>query len=152
MRFVDKDVEAASTEVASTHQLGTAKYTNGDHSDLCTGFIDPEDDYNTRNHAIHGIYASTVDLPPPLSDVSRPAHTARPGNAAAYPSGTDRLHLNQSFIQTQTKAHQIHVAGLCLSRSAYAGGPGVVGEQGLTKLAQEQRARSIRRQRNRQQR
>lgn len=60
MRFVAVDVETANADLASICQIGIALFEGGRLAEAWGTLIDPEDDFDPFNVAIHGITESSV--------------------------------------------------------------------------------------------
>jgi len=69
LNFVALDVETANSDVASICQIGIAKYAAGQLVDEWSSLIDPEDDFDFMNVAIHGITAQAIAGCPTLPEV-----------------------------------------------------------------------------------
>jgi DNA polymerase-3 subunit epsilon len=69
VNFVALDVETANSDVASICQIGIAKYAAGQMVDEWSSLIDPEDDFDFMNVAIHGITEQNVAGCPTLPEV-----------------------------------------------------------------------------------
>lgn len=74
MNFVAIDVETANADMASICQVGIAKYENGALTEEWKSYVNPEDEFDAVNIAIHGIDETLVkDAPtfPALFDAIR---------------------------------------------------------------------------------
>jgi DNA polymerase III subunit epsilon len=60
MQFVAIDVEAANADLASICQIGIAHFADGRFTEKWDSLVDPEDEFDGINIAIHGIDESTV--------------------------------------------------------------------------------------------
>ncbi|MEL7893518.1 exonuclease domain-containing protein [Vreelandella neptunia] len=67
-RFVVIDVETANPDMSSICQVGLAVYENGERVDAHSILIDPEDEFNEFNIAIHGITPEQVQGKPNFSE------------------------------------------------------------------------------------
>ena len=69
MNFVAVDVETANSDVSSICQIGLAVVRSGEIAEVRTQFVDPEDFFDPRNIAVHGIDGTTVRGSPRFEDV-----------------------------------------------------------------------------------
>ncbi len=67
-RFVVIDVETANPDMSSICQVGLAVYENGERVEAHSILIDPEDEFNEFNIAIHGITPDQVQGKPNFSE------------------------------------------------------------------------------------
>lgn len=67
-RFVVIDVETANPDMSSICQVGLAVYEDGERVEAYSILIDPEDEFNEFNIAIHGITPEQVEGKPNFSE------------------------------------------------------------------------------------
>ncbi|AYF35626.1 transposase [Vreelandella alkaliphila] len=67
-RFVVIDVETANPDMSSICQIGLAVYENGERVDAHSILIDPEDEFDEFNIAIHGITPDQVQSAPNFAE------------------------------------------------------------------------------------
>ncbi len=60
MNFIALDVETANADLASVCQIGIAHFADGRFSEKWESLVDPEDEFDSMNIAIHGIDESMV--------------------------------------------------------------------------------------------
>ena len=75
-RFVVIDVETANPDMSSICQVGMAVYENGERVASHSILIDPEDEFDEFNIAIHGITPDQVQGKPNFSEAHH-AHRRR---------------------------------------------------------------------------
>ena len=70
MNFVALDVETANADLASICQIGIAHFADGRFSEKWESLVDPEDEFDFMNIAIHGIDQSMVAGAPTFPSLS----------------------------------------------------------------------------------
>jgi len=64
MNFIALDLETANSCQSSICQIGMVQVTNSIVTSTCESYVDPEDDFNQNNIAIHGIEKEDVKFAP----------------------------------------------------------------------------------------
>ena len=85
MNFIALDVETANADLASVCQIGIAHFADGRFSEKWESLVDPEDEFDSMNIAIHGIDESMV------------------AGAPTFPSLTETV--TQKFVDTVVVSH-----------------------------------------------
>ena len=70
MRFAAIDVETANADLSSICQVGVAIFQDGVHTNSWSSLVDPEDEFDGFNVAIHGIDEQTVKGAPKWPSVA----------------------------------------------------------------------------------
>lgn len=70
MNFIALDVETANADLASICQIGIAHFADGRFSEKWESLVDPEDEFDSMNIAIHGIDESMVAGAPTFPSLS----------------------------------------------------------------------------------
>ena len=94
-RFVAIDVETANSDLASICQMGLVTFAGGQISSTWHSLINPEDEFDPFNTAIHGIDESSVRDAPRFVDVAPHVSGALQGQIVASHTGFDRVALSR---------------------------------------------------------
>lgn len=70
MDFIAIDVETANSDLASICQIGLASFLNGEVANTWGSLLDPEDEFDPINVAIHGIDEAKIAGAPKFPDLS----------------------------------------------------------------------------------
>lgn len=70
MNFIALDVETANADLASICQIGIAHFVDGRFAEKWESLVDPEDEFDSMNIAIHGIDESMVAGAPTFPSLS----------------------------------------------------------------------------------
>lgn len=101
-RFVVIDVETANPDMSSICQVGLAVYENGERVATHSILIDPEDEFDEFNIAIHGITAEQVKGCPNFADaLPEVAGVVRDSVVASYG------HFDKAAISQACAAHKV---------------------------------------------
>lgn len=90
MDFVAIDVETANSDLSSICQVGIAIFRSGKLSDTWSSLVDPEDDFDGWNIAIHGIDENAVRGAPKWPEVAMHLGGHLNGSVVACHTAFDR--------------------------------------------------------------
>lgn len=90
MQFAAIDVETANADLSSICQVGVAIFRGGSHVDSWSSLIDPEDDFDDFNIAIHGIDVHKVRGAPTWPRVAETLRGLLAGSVVACHTPFDR--------------------------------------------------------------
>jgi len=97
MDFITIDVETANPDLSSICQIGIAAYLNDSVVDEWKSYINPEDEFNVINIAIHGIDESTVINAPKLPEVREQIQKYLDKHVVVCHTHFDRVSISQAF-------------------------------------------------------
>ncbi len=97
MDFITIDVETANPDLSSICQIGIAAYSNDSVVDEWKSYINPEDEFNIINIAIHGIDESTVVNAPTLLEVREQIQKYLDKHVVVCHTHFDRVSISQAF-------------------------------------------------------
>lgn len=90
MHFAAIDVETANADLSSICQVGVAIFRDGSHVDSWSSLVDPEDDFDGFNVAIHGIDERRVRGAPVWPNVAQDLRGLLTGSVVACHTPFDR--------------------------------------------------------------
>ena len=90
MRFVAIDVETANADLASICQVGVAIFQDGTHVDSWTSLVNPQDEFDGFNVAVHGIDEEQVKGAPTWAAVAESLRELLAGSVVACHTPFDR--------------------------------------------------------------
>jgi len=90
MQFAAIDVETANADLSSICQIGVAIFRDGAHVDSWSSLVDPEDEFDGFNVAIHGINERTVRGAPTWPGVAETLRSLITGSVVACHTPFDR--------------------------------------------------------------
>ncbi|MBI1827799.1 MAG: transposase [Planctomycetes bacterium] len=93
MKFVAIDVETANADLASICQIGIAKFHDSLPVETSGWFVNPEDDFDPVNIAIHGITNDKVRHEPTLPNLFNKLQESLNAEIVVCHTGFDRLSL-----------------------------------------------------------
>lgn len=93
-RFVALDVETANADIGSICQVGVATFEDGLCVDRWSTLVDPEDDFDYYNVAIHGITPETVKGAPKFREIESKLRQQLEADVAACYTHFDRTAIN----------------------------------------------------------
>ncbi len=96
MDFVAIDVETANADLSSICQVGVSSFLDGKPSDQWKSLVNPEDDFDEINVAIHGIDEKTVRSAPNWTRVYPHVSSRLSGNVVVSHTAFDRIALNRA--------------------------------------------------------
>lgn len=97
MTFTAIDVETANADMSSICQIGLARYRDGEIEDEWKTLVDPQDDFDPTNVAIHGITADAVRGAPRLADIAGELRSFLDNTVAVCHTHFDRTAVAQAF-------------------------------------------------------
>lgn len=97
MNFIALDVETANSDPKSICQIGLAVFKNGELVDTWKSLINPQDDFDEINIAIHGIEPKDVKGAPTIHDVRPILENIIADNVVATYTAFDRVAFNKNF-------------------------------------------------------
>lgn len=97
MDFLAIDVETANSDVSSICQIGIVGYDQGTIVEEWQSYVDPEDDFDPINVAIHGIDERCIDGAPTLEELSGTLHGFLDSRIAVCHTHFDRVAVNQGL-------------------------------------------------------
>jgi len=95
MDFFTIDVETANADMASICQIGIAHFVDGTIADEWKSFVDPEEEFDVFNIAIHGIDENTVKGSPNFPAVINRIHELLDNHISVCHTHFDRVSINQ---------------------------------------------------------
>jgi len=95
MDFFAVDVETANADMASICQIGIAHFVDGSLAGEWKTYVDPEDDFDAFNIAIHGIDEITVKGSPNFPAISNRIHELLDNHVSVCHTHFDRVSINQ---------------------------------------------------------
>ena len=93
--FVAIDVETANADMASICQIGVAKYINGVLTEEWSSLVDPEDNFDYINIAIHGITEDDVAGKPTFPEVASQLGSFLNGTVCVSHTHFDRVSISR---------------------------------------------------------
>ncbi len=96
MRFVAIDVETANADFASICQVGLAEFQDGALTREWKSYVDPQDDFDAINVALHGIHSWTVRGAPTFPEVFQIIRPALLETIVVCHTHFDRVALHQA--------------------------------------------------------
>ena len=93
-RFVALDVETANANIGSICQVGVAVFEDGRCVDKWGSLVDPEDDFDGYNVAIHGISSESIKGAPKFRDIEDRLRQQLEKDVAACYTHFDRTAIN----------------------------------------------------------
>ncbi len=99
MDFVAIDVETANADIASICQIGVARFLNGQLADEWSTLVDPEDEFDGMNVAIHGIEPEMVRGQPRLPQIADRLRKSLEGKVTVCHTHFDRLAISRGFTK-----------------------------------------------------
>lgn len=91
--FVALDVETANPDLASICQIGAVTFVGGEAQATWQSLVNPEDEFDPVNVAIHGIDEAAVQGAPRFPDVAAPLAHLLAGHVIATHTAFDRVAL-----------------------------------------------------------
>lgn len=104
MSFVAIDVETANEAWSSICQIGLARYTRGALVETWSSLLDPADEFNDRNTAIHKITASKVAGAPTFATVHPTLLTWLSGAVVVSHTAFDRVSIGRACARAGREA------------------------------------------------
>jgi DNA polymerase-3 subunit epsilon len=96
MKFIAIDLETANSCQSSICQIGVVHITNSIVTATCESLIDPEDDFNPNNIAVHGIEKEDVKFAPPFPLYYETLAENLNGNKIVHHTAFDRIALDKA--------------------------------------------------------
>lgn len=97
MKFVSLDVETANSSYASICQIGIAVFENGQLKDTWVSLINPEEFFDARNIAVHGIQERDITNAPKLPEVYEKVREMLEGNIITHHMPFDKIAMGKAF-------------------------------------------------------
>jgi len=97
MNFVAIDVETANADLSTICQIGVASFERGALQSEWSSLVDPEDYFESRNVAIHGIEPPMVEGAPKLPEIADVLCRLLNDRVTVCRTGFDRTALGQAF-------------------------------------------------------
>lgn len=94
--FVVVDVETANPDLASICQIGVASFANGALADTWQTLVDPQDEFDPWNMAVHGITEEDVRGAPTLPELFPALRRSLSCPIVACHTPFDRVALNRA--------------------------------------------------------
>ncbi len=104
MRFIAIDVETANPDLASICQIGLATFRDGSAATTWGRLVNPEDDFDPVNVAIHGITHEVVRREPTLPKLFTKLQECLTGEIVVCHTAFDRLSLARAAEKYQLPA------------------------------------------------
>ncbi len=101
MNFVALDVETANADFSSICQIGMVEFIDGKIESEWTSLVDPQDDFDPINIAIHGIEKKQVSGAPNFAAVYEILRPKLSGRIIAIHSSFDRSAINKACARFQ---------------------------------------------------
>ncbi len=95
MDFVAIDVETANADLASVCQIGIVSFENGRVAETWESLVNPEDDFDLMNVAIHGIDKYTVRDAPTFPEIFQAVSGRLGGTVTACHTPFDRVAMSR---------------------------------------------------------
>lgn len=102
--FVALDVETANPDLASICQIGAVAFTDGEAQASWQSLVNPEDEFDPFNVAIHGIDEAAVRGAPRFPDLAAPLAGLLVGRVVATHTAFDRVALARVHDKYATPA------------------------------------------------
>jgi len=99
MEFFAIDVETANADMSSICQIGVAHFIDGTLIDEWKSFVDPEEDFDEFNIAIHGIDVATVKGSPNFPAIGDKIHGLLDNHISVCHTHFDRVSIHQDCIK-----------------------------------------------------
>ncbi len=104
--FVAVDVETANSDPGSICQIGTASYANGRLVDEWATLVDPEEPFDYRNIAIHGIDEYRVGAAPTFRECVRTLNLVLAGQVVVHHTAFDLHALSRACAAVEVALPQ----------------------------------------------
>jgi DNA polymerase-3 subunit epsilon len=102
MDFVAIDVETANADMASICQIGIATFVRGALAGEWKTYVDPQDDFDSLNVAIHGIDANVVAGSPTFGMLADTVISALNGRVVVTHTAFDKVAIYQAGNKCKT--------------------------------------------------
>ena len=96
MNFIALDLETANPCQSSICQIGMVQVTNSIVTSTCESYVDPEEEFNPNNIAIHGIEKDDVKFAPPFHLFYETLAEKLNGNKIVHHTAFDRIALDKA--------------------------------------------------------
>jgi DNA polymerase-3 subunit epsilon len=103
MNFIALDVETANADLASVCQIGIAQFSEGRFTEKWESLVNPEDEFDAINVAIHGIDESTVARAPTFPALAETVSTKLIGTVVASHTPFDQSAVRSVFAKYEIK-------------------------------------------------